>query len=250
VTARTARGAETAKTPCLRRPPVRAAAAVLLVVLLSGCAGSGTSTTWTLAPTSTHLTSGPRTNATTLAHGAGNVTGPWTATLHLGLAPRLNASAPGANATVVAMPLAGVYPSQGMAFNTTLRGTANLTASLTAVWLRITQSNVQAGSGTDPGCSVALTVAVVRNGTAVASYAGGCGSLGVGVVPPGDHLVQFGSAPGAFPAVRLGAGDGVVLTLTFYLSGPGLGPSAYVLAGSAERDSWVRLDGLREPTAA
>lgn len=227
--------------------PMRGAAIVLLASMLAtslaGCVGQESGTgTGTHASTSTTGTR-PLGNATAPA----NATVPTSATLHLMQAPGLNASAPRGNDTV-AMPLAPLYPSQGIAFNTTLRGAGNLTAASTSLWVRVTQSNVQAGSGTDPGCSVALTVTVQHNGTP-SSYAGGCGSLGIGVITPGDHQVLFASAPGALPGVVVAPGDGIALTFSVYVSGPGLGASAYVLAGSQERDSYVRLAGLAEPLA-
>lgn len=176
-----------------------------------------------------------------------NATVPATSVLHLGLAPSLNRTAPQGNDTI-AMPLAPVYPQQGLRFNTTLLGNGTVTATSTSLWLRITQSNVQAGSGTDPGCSVALTV-VVRHNSTDGYYGGGCGSVGIGVVPPGDHLVQFSSPPSAFgTGAPVSPGDDITFAFTFYLSGPGLGTSAYVLAGSHENDSWVRVSGLAEPT--
>lgn len=221
--------------------PMRLALCVALVIalVLAGC----TSTSETIS-TSTSLSSVPATGNLTQQV---NLTVPSTATLHLMLAPGLNTSAPVGDETV-AMPLGALYPAQGIMFNMTMNGTGNLTGATSALWLRIAQSNVQAGSATDPGCTVSLSVMVRHNGTD-SYYAGGCGSLGVGVIPPGDHLIQFSSVPDAFPNVILGPGDGVWLTFTIYLSGPGLGSSAYVLAGSQDRDSWVRLAGLEEPVA-
>ena len=213
--------------------------ACLCVVLLAGCSDGDSSDA---AVSSSG--SGQGLNATA------NLTAPipTVSVLHFNRLPTLNRSAPLAESPI-ALPLAPLTTGQVMTFNITLRGGGNITDALASIWLRLTQTNVQNGPGSEPNCGVSFTVTLVHNGTA-AGYAGGCGSLGVGPIAPGDYQVQFGPTPGTFPVgTRAFKGDNLILTLAFYLTPPSQGYGAWFLCGSADRDSWVRLDGLREPIA-
>lgn len=229
-------------------PAPRAAcalAALLLAVPLAGCAApgaapaTGTGAAATASGTGHHPTNGtaaPRPPAPPRADQA-----------HLLKAPLLNFTAPHGNETVIATksPLAG---AETYVWNFTVLQAANLTGAHTHAWLRVTQSSPQSGAANDPGCTLALTLVVRRNGTD-AGYVGGCGSAGMGVLPPGDHLLEFAAPPGAV-AVRVLPRDNVFLELTLAVEAPGLGATAFLMGGSSERDTWVRLDGLREPVLA
>ena len=164
-----------------------------------------------------------------------------TDTLWLAPQARLNATA-AANLTILAT-LAGPLP-QAFGWNATLNGTGNLTEARLVVWLDLQNSAVQGGVGGDPGCSAAMTLVLTLNGTAT-SQPGGCASIGSGLVPPGEHRLEFSTLLAAFPAGAMVApGDGVVVQVQFGLSLPqGVG---HVLGG-ADQDSRLQLAGLSEP---
>jgi len=165
-------------------------------------------------------------------------------TAHLLAAPRINLTAPRGNETLIATKSPAAGP-ETFVWNFTVRQAANVTGAHTAAWLRLTQSVAQSGANNDPGCTLALTIVVRRNGTDT-GYAGGCGPAGLGVLTPGDHLIEFAAGPGAF-VTRLLPHDNVFVELTLAIELPGLGATAFLVGGSADRDSWVRLDGLHDP---
>ncbi|MHB1261079.1 MAG: hypothetical protein ACYC2H_05125 [Thermoplasmatota archaeon] len=148
----------------------------------------------------------------------------------------------GANLTILAT-LAGAFP-QSFAWNATLNGTGNLSAARMVLWLDLQNSAAQPGVGSDPGCSAAMHLYVTQNGTQT-YQAGGCASLGTGMVPPGEHRLEFSTLLTAFPdGALVAAGDGVLVQVQFGLSMPqGVG----YLLGGADHDSHLRLVGLSEP---
>lgn len=210
----------------------------LLALLLAGCAtkaplsGTATSTALPLQALPLNATAG---NATHFLRSD---------TAHLLLAPLTNLTAPRGNETLIATKAAASGP-QTFTWNFTVQKAANVTGAHTHAWLRLTQSVAQSGANNDAGCTLALSV-VVRHNHTDAGYAGGCGSAGFGILMPGDHLLEFAAGPGSL-VTRVLAGDNVFVQLTLAVELTGLGPTAFLVGGSAERDSWVRLDGLREP---
>jgi hypothetical protein len=177
-----------------------------------------------------------------LANGtATNATWPLTDMLFLSSPTRLNAS--GLPDVTVLATLSGAAP-QAYSWNATLNGTGNLSHARLLLWIDLQSSAIQPGVGGDPACTASLTLVVTRNGTALAQ-AGGCASAGVGTVPPGEHLLDFGTPLTAFPGgLLLGPQDKVLVQVAFGLSFPqGVG---YVLGGG-DRASGLRLAGLAEP---
>ena len=111
------------------------------------------------------------------------------------------------------------------------------------LWVDLQSSALQPGVNGDPGCSAALTLYLVHNATP-AGQSGGCASAGSGLIPPGEHLLDFGT-PLATMAFQ--PGDGILAQVAFGLSFPqGV---AYVLGGG-ERASALSLTGLHEPLPA
>jgi hypothetical protein len=182
--------------------------------------------------------------AQTLSGNATHPALPTAGTIHFLLAPDTNLTAPRGNETLIAVKAAASGP-QTFTWNRTVQRAANLTGAHTQAWLRLTQSAAQSGANNDPGCTLALTLLVVHNGTA-AGFAGGCGSTGLGILTPGDHRIEFAAGPGAV-AVRVLPGDDLILQLTLGIELTGLGATAFLVGGTTERDTWVRLDGLAEP---
>jgi hypothetical protein len=219
---------------------MRWAVAAVALLFFPGCFGSG-------APAAPESTSSSSVPSGLLNHTAiHNVTPPTSSTFHLLAAPLLNMTAPDANATMVATPLAPLSPGQGLVYNRTLRANGTILATSAVIWLRVTQTSVQGGGG-DPGCTVVLTLTLRHNGTD-AAYAAGCGSAGIGALAPGDHRIEFSSAPGAFPLdFNVTRGDELFFTLTFYAEATGFGSTVFLLCGNAERDSSVRVLDLHEP---
>lgn len=179
-----------------------------------------------------------------MEHTAANVT---TDRLHLLEPPLLGLRI--ANHTVLT-PKGATYQAQTFFWNTTFRHDAIVTGADFDVFLRITGSQAQAGSQ-DPGCSAVATLVFTLNGTARAVN-GGCGSVGVGVVAPGDRELRFAAPPDAFAtSIRIYPHDEVQVQLTLYLDNPGFAPTCYIMGGP-DFDSAVRLAGLNEtytPTA-
>ncbi len=175
-----------------------------------------------------------------------NLTTPPVVTDLLWLQPdaRLGAQA-GANLTILAT-LAGAFP-QSFSWNATLNGTGNLSAARMVVWLDLQNSAAQPGVGSDPGCTAAMHLYITHNGTQT-YQAGGCASLGTGMIPPGEHRLEFSTLLTAFPdGAVVAAGDGVLVQVQFGLSMPqGVG----YLLGGADHDSHLRLIGLTEPVPA
>ena len=154
---------------------------------------------------------------------------------------RLNASAE-ANLTILAT-LSGAFP-QSFAWNATFNGTGNLSSARLVLWLDLQNSALQSGIGGDAGCTAAMTLVLTLNGTATVQP-GGCASLGMGSIPPGEHRLEFSALLTAFPdAAVVAPGDGVRVQVDFGLSLPqGVGH----LLGGADHDSGLRLVGLAEP---
>lgn len=165
-------------------------------------------------------------------------------TFHLATPPRLNLTAPLGNTTILAAK-SPYFPGETFVWNTTLRDAANLTGARTVLWLRVTQSVLQQGAFGDPGCTVRLTITLRHNATDTV-YDGGCGSAGVGLVPPGDHRVDFSAPPGTLPGVLLDRGDNVTLQLEVDVTSTSGAPSLYIIGGSREFDSLVKLEGMKE----
>ncbi len=220
------------------RPTVSLLAAVM--ALAAGCAtpvpdeGAADASAVTLAPAEA-----PRPQ---VAMGPVNRT---TDTLHFLAPPSLGLDV--ANQTILT-PKGATVQAQTFTWNTTLRNRATITGANVDVWLRITASQAQAG-GQDPGCTAVATFYFIQNGTQ-RGVAGGCGSLGVGVVAPGDREVRFAAPPEAFSQpVEIYPGDGVIVQLTLYLASSSLSPTCYIMGGPGF-DSGVRLYGLNETVAA
>lgn len=165
----------------------------------------------------------------------------YTDTLWLTPAARLAATAAD-NLTVLAT-LAGAVP-QSFAWNATVNGTGNLSSARLVLWIDLQNSALQPGVGGDPGCTAALSVTLVLNGTATVQP-GGCASLGTGSIAPGEHRLEFSTLLTAFPdGALLAPGDGVRVQVDFGLSLPqGVGH----LLGGPGHDSGLRLAGLAEP---
>lgn len=168
-----------------------------------------------------------------------------TDTLHLLNPPEL--SLVQANHTIL-VPKGAAYQAQTFLWNTTLHHSGNVSAADFHLFFRLTGSQAQAGAQ-DPGCSVVATLVFTHNGTA-RGVSGGCGSLGLGVVPPGDRELSFAAPPDAFATpATVHPGDDVQVQLTVYLESPGFATTCYILAGP-DHDSRMVLAGLNETLPA
>lgn len=174
----------------------------------------------------------------------GTVAEPITDTLWLTPEARLDTTA-SSNLTILAT-LSGAFP-QSFGWNATLNGTGNLSAARLVLWIDLQNSALQSGIGGDPGCSAAMTVTFTINGTALVQP-GGCASIGMGAVPPGEHRLEFSTLLTSRPeGVLIAPGDGVRVQVDFGLSLPqGVGH----LLGGGDHDSGLRLAGLAEPVPA
>lgn len=217
---------------------------VLLLVALAGCTADGPG-----AGTDAEGLPGtdPGGPPGSQAVGNGSVQGASAAatdTLWLTQRSRLDTAGP-ANLTILAS-FSGTIPV-ALGWNTTFNGTGNLSAARLVLWLDLENSAIQSGVGGDPGCTAALTLHFILNDTAL-SQAGGCASLGTGLVEPGEHRLEFSTLLTAFPrGAIVQAGDGLTISVQFGLSLPqGM---AYVLGGEGH-DSHLRLVGLNEPTTS
>lgn len=213
------------------------AALVVLALALAGCSTGGD------PPAATQLDSVDAASAGDLDAGglSLNATGVTvTDTLYLALPARLNTTSP-ANVTILGL-LSGPL-AQSFAWNATLNGTGTLQSARLSLWIDLQNSAVQTGLGGDPACSASLTLVFVANNTTLVQP-GGCATLGTGLIPAGEHLLEL-STPITVPSgVELRPGDQVVAQVAF---GFGLPQGVGHVLGGGDHASALRLAGLAEP---
>ncbi|MES2155094.1 MAG: hypothetical protein V4510_08165 [bacterium] len=206
-----------------------------LALAAAGCAGHAEDASTSPAA---NAPTGPMPPATNATLGIANVT---TDGFHF-LVPPLLGLGP-ANHTILT-PKGATYQAQTFTWNATLHGKGLVTGAEIDLFLRITGTQVQAG-GQDPGCTATATYYFTHNATQ-RGFVGGCGSLGLGTVTPGDRELRFAAPPDAFATPQLvGPGDGVVVQVTLQLENAGFAPTCYILGGP-DWDSNVRFIGLNE----
>lgn len=211
------------------------AAAVLAMLLLAGCSGGGSPRGDANSVSST--STGSDLNATL----ANATPVPTTDTLYLLRAPSLNATLP-ENETVIAVK--GAYNAQTFVWNRTLNSTGNLSGGHLRLWLLLPHSAVQQGAANDPGCTIHWILIVSWNGTQ-RTMDGGCGSLGMGTVPPGEYGFNI-TAPPITNRIPVGPGADLRIQATVGLVQPN-GGAAYLMGGTGHFDSHLQLTGLAEP---
>ena len=211
---------------------------VVLAVLLAGCSTGGSPAYERDSSSTSPAAAIP---ASPLLNNSLNAT---TDTLYLLAAPDMAEASP-ENQTVLGVK--GAYGAQTFSWNRTMNATGNLTGGFLRLWLLLPRSAVQQGAANDPGCTIHWIVVLVWNGTQQV-LDGGCGSLGMGTIPPGEYDFNI-TAPPVPTGLLYGPGANLILQVEVGLVQPS-GSPAYLLGGTSHYDSRLHLDGLAEPAGA